>query len=162
MLITLGILAYYGTYKTVDICPVCGQYRAVRQFQIPGTTTTLFTRTSQWPSAVGDVLTQANLVDEHEHRWKTVFTVGNGHPLTNGDGQAASNVFESSQVTSYVQSIAGFQSHAAIAKYLVAAQNEVQSRQDGVPVQTTFVNETLIEPTTRKIDASDVITGRKQ
>jgi hypothetical protein len=161
LIVTLAVLAYYGTRKKVNICSVCGETQTIRQFQVPGTTFTLLTTTSSGESLVGEVISQSHLVDDHPHEWKTVYVIGNGQPLTMGDGQTASNVFNSSEVSSYLQVIAGFQSHKAIAKYLEGAQNDVRIRQEGFAKTASFVNESLIEPTTRKADPVDVMVGPK-
>jgi len=154
-------LGYYGTVKEFDICTLCGQTRVVRKFQIPFTNLTVFSHETAGQSPAGEVLEQAHLVDSHPHDWKVVYSIGNGQPLMMGPGKYANGVFFSPDVTNYLQVISSFQSKSAIAKYIHAAQQSATPQSDGLAAKTTFLNETLIEPTTRQSDAGDALKPRQ-
>ena len=161
--LVLLIVGYSSVYKTLDVCSVCGKSQITRQVQIPRTQVTLFTFTSHGNTAVGTVLEEAKLVPDHEHKWKTVYTIGNGQPLQQGPGKRTEETFSSGEVLNYVQAISGFQSGEKIAKYLAAIQLEELNNNSAVgPVlpPAAFVNETLIEDSKRKTGLEDIISGK--
>jgi hypothetical protein len=161
IVVTLFSLAYYGTYKQFDICTVCGQTHTKRTYYIPFTSIALFSHESLGQSPAGEIIAQGHMVDEHPHNWKTVYTIGNGQPLMMHEGKYANNVFNSSEVTNYLQVISGFQSKSAIAKYIKGAQQTVSAQEDGLASKATFLNESLLEPTTRKADVADALAPRR-
>lgn len=161
IVVILFSFGYYGTYKQFDVCTLCGQTHITRTFYIPFTSIRYFSWQSPGQSPAGQILSQAKLVDDHAHEWKTAYTLGNGQPLVQREGRYANQFFASSEVTNYLQMISGFQSKSAIAKYIKAGQQNVGAQVDGVAAKTTFLNESLLEPTTRKADVADAITPQR-
>jgi hypothetical protein len=159
----LLIVGYSSVYKSLDVCSVCGKSLITRQVQIPRTHITLFTLRSNGNTPVGTVLDEAKLVPDHEHKWKNVYTIGNGQALMFGPGKRTEGIFSSGEVLNYVQAISGFQSGDKIAKYLAALQLEDTSRNTAVGPElppAAFVNETLIEDSKRKTGLEDIISGK--
>ncbi len=161
LVVTFFSLVYYGTYKQLDVCTLCGQTRTTRTFYIPFTSKSYFQHESFAQSSVGEVLAQAHLVDDHSHAWRTAYTIGNGQPLVQREGRFANYFFSSSETTSYLQMISGFQSKSAIANYIKAGQQDITAQATGVQAKTSFLNESLLEPTTRKADVTDALTPKR-
>jgi len=157
ILLGLGALIFFGTNTTEEICTVCGQTRTVRRFEIPRTHVTLFTHTTLKPTRVGKVIIEARLVDEHPHAWKNIYTVGNGTPLTAGDGHDTARVFSSEKVANYLQSISSIESKESIAKYISSLQDVSRMNQDEEGTPAAFVNESLLDSTKKKDDLTELL-----
>ncbi len=78
------ILGPFGSYS---VCDRCGALRRTTAWQIPHSSVTLFTRSTDSDSALSRVLLANGIVEPHEHRWRFGHGSGNGILCAIGPGR---------------------------------------------------------------------------
>lgn len=109
LLVILGVLLMIiaalsvGQFSSTSVCTRCGAVRRTVEFQIPGTSLTLWTFRRDESSPVSKVLEQEKLISEHVHNWEFCQGSGNGIFCALGRGHRLLHVVETPEMASLVE-----------------------------------------------------------
>ena len=84
-IITLVAAALFGAFSFTSVCSRCGAIRDTTEWQIPMTSITVFSHSSEHASPVSTVLTSNGIIAAHEHQW--LFCQGGGNRVTCAIGE---------------------------------------------------------------------------
>lgn len=105
--VTVLVLAssiVFGGYFHGAICTSCGRTRSTADTQIPGTSVTLWSRTSDSDSSLSVALRELNLIPgNHQHTW--AFTHGSGNGVTCAIGRGGDVLMAARNCGPFVRAI---------------------------------------------------------
>lgn len=83
----LTVTALFGRFGFTSVCSRCGAIRETTDWQIPLTSLTVFSHSSEHASPVSAVLTSSGIIAVHEHKWLLCQGGGNGVRCAIGEGR---------------------------------------------------------------------------
>jgi hypothetical protein len=67
--VVLAASAIFGRFGFTSVCSQCGAIRDTTEWQIPLTSVTIFSHSSEHASPVSTVLTSSGIIATHQHQW---------------------------------------------------------------------------------------------
>jgi hypothetical protein len=102
LLIALVASALFGRFGFTSVCSRCGEIRDTTEWQIPLTSVTVFSPSSEHTSPVSTALTTSGIVAAHEHQWLFCQGGGNGVTCAIGEGRHIRPVVQSDAVAAII------------------------------------------------------------
>lgn len=91
-----------GAFRYFSVCDQCGALRQTTEWQIPGSSFTAFTHSTESDSPLSQVLLTNGIVKPHAHRWLFGAGGGNGVSCAIGPGRHIRSVADSEEFAGLV------------------------------------------------------------
>jgi hypothetical protein len=101
-LVMFAASALFGRFGFTSVCSQCGAIRDTTDWQIPLTSVTVFSHSSERGSPVSTVLTSSGIIATHQHQWLFCQGGGNGVTCAIGEGGHVRPVVESDGVAAII------------------------------------------------------------
>lgn len=104
----LLIVVLWSSFSFTSVCPTCATERHTTQLQIPLTSATYFSWSSESATPVSVALASIRPAPPHSHQWVFAVGGGNGVMCAIGEGRHLLGPYRSPETAAFVKNVAAF------------------------------------------------------